>query len=108
MRAVSNTSPLNYLILIGFAEVLRELFTEVLIPAAVLEELQSPGAPAEVRVWITRSPEWLRVDRSGVIAAELQVLDSGESAVLPWRSAERSRPFSLTKGRRDASRVTEA
>ena len=49
---VADTTPLNYLILIDRADLLAELFTEVLIPQAVLEKLQHPKAPTEVKQWL--------------------------------------------------------
>lgn len=41
MTVVSNTSPLNYLVLINLQDVLPALFGQVLIPEAVLHELRS-------------------------------------------------------------------
>ena len=61
MPAVSNTSPLFYLIAVGQAELLGQLFGEVLIPPAVLRELRHAGAPLEVREWAFRIPPWARV-----------------------------------------------
>jgi predicted nucleic acid-binding protein len=46
---VSDTSPLNYLILIGDVEVLVRLFVEVYAPPAVLREAQHQGSPEVVR-----------------------------------------------------------
>ena len=40
MIVVSDTSPLNYLVLIDLQHILPELFERILIPAAVREELQ--------------------------------------------------------------------
>lgn len=42
---VADTTPLNYLVLIRQAEVLHQLFGEVMIPEAVLTELRHPKAP---------------------------------------------------------------
>src|SRR5438105_1302019 len=52
---ISDASPLHYLILIGHAEVLPSLYTEVLIPEAVAKELQQPATPESVRDWIVHS-----------------------------------------------------
>ena len=41
MTVVSDTSPLNYLVLVGSLELLKALFGTVAVPAAVLSELQS-------------------------------------------------------------------
>lgn len=45
MIVVSDTSPINYLILTEYVEVLHELYDQVVIPGKVLEELISAGAP---------------------------------------------------------------
>ena len=41
MIVVSDTSPLNYFVLIDLQHILPELFERILIPAAVRDELQS-------------------------------------------------------------------
>ena len=51
MIVVSDTSPLNYLVLIEHSRVLPLLFGRVIAPPAVIAELQHPGAPAVVRAW---------------------------------------------------------
>ncbi|MGH9609366.1 MAG: DUF3368 domain-containing protein [Bryobacteraceae bacterium] len=61
MIAVSDASPLNYLILLGYASVLADLFEHVWIPEAVLYELQHPDAPQPVRSWFRSTPSWLSV-----------------------------------------------
>ncbi len=43
MIIVSDTSPLNYLILINYEDVLPTLFGQIIIPLAVLNELQHTG-----------------------------------------------------------------
>lgn len=61
MIVVSDTSPLNYLILIGQACLLEALYGRVLIPRAVWSEFQSAGAPERVREWMAKRPEWVEV-----------------------------------------------
>jgi predicted nucleic acid-binding protein len=58
---VADTTPLNYLILIGRADLLSALFCEVIIPEAVLAELHDPKAPEAVTRWLESSPAWLRI-----------------------------------------------
>lgn len=58
---VADTTPLNYLILIGRAEVLGKLFGKVLIPKAVIEELQHPKAPEAITRWLRHPPAWLGI-----------------------------------------------
>src|ERR1035438_9848819 len=60
MLAVSNTSPLYYLIAVGKAELLGQLFGEVLIPPGVASELAHPSRPAAIRQWIDLPLAWLR------------------------------------------------
>jgi predicted nucleic acid-binding protein len=63
MIVVSDTSPLNYLVLIEVVEVLPAIFGRVAVPPAVIEELQAPGAPDAVMAWIAAPPRWLEVRR---------------------------------------------
>jgi predicted nucleic acid-binding protein len=53
---VSDTSPLNYLILCGVIDVLPPLFQKVVVPPAVLTELRSRDAPSIVRTWTDALP----------------------------------------------------
>lgn len=61
MIVVSDTSPLNYLILIGQADVLPTLFHRVVAPPSVLQELRQTGAPTAVLKWSLSPPAWLEV-----------------------------------------------
>jgi predicted nucleic acid-binding protein len=56
---VADTTPLNYLILIGYSEVLRDLYGRVLVPPAVLTEMQHMEAPPAVKAWALSPPPWL-------------------------------------------------
>jgi predicted nucleic acid-binding protein len=79
MTVVSNTSPINYLTLIGLERLLPTLFGRVIIPAAVQEELKAPGAPAEIREMLGRSGDWLEaVSAPSVSDPILAGLDPGE------------------------------
>ena len=49
MIVVADTSPLNYLILLGCADVLPKLYGRVVVPLAVLVEMQHRDAPPVVR-----------------------------------------------------------
>ncbi len=46
MIVIADTGPINYLISIGYIDVLPKLYSTVLIPSAVRDELQDAGAPA--------------------------------------------------------------
>jgi len=79
MTVVSNTTPLNYLVLIGRAELLNALYEKVVIPQAVFGELTSTAAPDKVRAWATSNPGWLTVEQApNVIDSELDVIQVGE------------------------------
>ena len=58
---VSDTTPLNYLVLIEAAQLLPRLYQRVLIPPAVRDELTPPRAPETVRFWMAHPPSWLEV-----------------------------------------------
>lgn len=58
---VADTGPINYLIQIGCVNVLPELVKNVVLPASVLRELRSEGAPTEVRKWAENLPNWIDV-----------------------------------------------
>ncbi|HEX8137560.1 MAG TPA: DUF3368 domain-containing protein [Pyrinomonadaceae bacterium] len=79
MIVVSDTSPLNYLILIGQAEVLERLYGRVLVPQAVWSELQSGGAPVPVQEWVANLPGWVEI--SEVPDSTLK-LDPGEQEAI--------------------------
>ena len=77
---ISDTSPVRYLVLIGQADLLPALYTEVLIPEAVAEELNQPATPEPVRRWIAHRPSWLQVVpvTTGRAPVSLADLDLGE------------------------------
>lgn len=58
---ISDTGPINYLVLIGHTDLLPALFERIFIPFAVQEELKDSVAPLEVRRWIVDPPAWLEV-----------------------------------------------
>jgi predicted nucleic acid-binding protein len=61
MIVVADTSPLNYLVLLGHIDILAKIYAEVLVPQTVLDELQDSDAPAEVRAWVSAPPVWLQI-----------------------------------------------
>lgn len=83
MIIVSNTSPINYLILIGQIELLPKLFQQITIPQAVYNELFDSKAPNRVRTWITNPPNWLKIQSTSQDSDMLiDLLDPGESAAI--------------------------
>jgi predicted nucleic acid-binding protein len=59
MIVIADTSPLNYLIRLGHADLLRVIYGDVFVPSAVLRELRHPEASAEVSAWASAPPAWL-------------------------------------------------
>lgn len=81
MIVVSDTGPINYLVLIGEVDVLPRLYGRVLIPGAVHDELTRVETPVQVRQWLRKPPEWLErraVEDTGGFAR----LDRGEREVI--------------------------
>lgn len=76
---ISNTTPINYLVLIDRIHVLGDLYGRVIIPQAVLGELQHEGTPAQVKAWVATHPDWLEVRAlSAPLDPSLAFLDEGE------------------------------
>jgi predicted nucleic acid-binding protein len=81
MIVVSDTTPLNYLILIDSVHVLPTLFGRVYAPSAVMQELSHPKTPEAVRAWASSPPEWLTVQDPMQTDPGLK-LDPGEAAAI--------------------------
>jgi len=77
MIVVSDASPINYLVLIGADHVLPVLFGGIIVPPAVHSELLHINAPAGVKAWMARPPEWFSVQAPSAVGSELD-LDAGE------------------------------
>ena len=78
MIVVSDTSPLNDLVLIDLQHLLPELFERILIPSAVRDELQSAGAPEAIVQFMVAAPAWLEIRHVSAVDSKLQHLDRGE------------------------------
>jgi predicted nucleic acid-binding protein len=89
---VSDTSPINYLILIQQIQILPLLFGRIAIPRAVYNELLDVDAPGHVRSWITDPPAWLEIHDSQKLQNECD-LDEGESAAIALAKALRAQQF---------------
>jgi predicted nucleic acid-binding protein len=61
MIVVADASPICYLLLIGYVDLLQRLFGQVVIPQSVHDELSAEGAPTIVRTWIAHPPSWLQI-----------------------------------------------
>jgi predicted nucleic acid-binding protein len=85
---VADTSPLNYLVLIGEVDLLAQLYGEVLIPDIVARELGDSEAPPAVVQWASRLPPWIDVRPTPVAAERLERLDAGERAAILLAEAQ--------------------
>jgi predicted nucleic acid-binding protein len=79
---VSDTSPLNYLVLINAIDVLPKLFHELHIPPAIVDELQRSRAPESVKSWARSLPAWLRVGIPSTTVLTSVRLDPGEAQAI--------------------------
>jgi len=76
---VSDTTPLNYLIVLKVVDVLPRLFVDVYTASEVVRELSHERAPAAVREWAQSPPAWLRVLTPSVRLPDTARLDPGEA-----------------------------
>ena len=81
MIVISDTSPINYLVLIDEIELLPNLFGVVIIPPTVLSELQRTETPSKVKIWLATSPKWLEGRAASVIDSTI-TLGIGESEAI--------------------------
>jgi len=61
MIVVSDTSPINYLVLVDQVDRLYDLYRRVIVPPSVMEELRAPQTPRLVQEWLATQPTWLEV-----------------------------------------------
>ena len=106
MTVVSNTSPINYLTLIGLDRLLPALFGRVIIPLAVREELNSSGAPPQITEMLSRSGGWLEAVRAPAVSDPiLSGLDAGEMEAIGLAVSMKAELILMdeARGRRAAS-----
>lgn len=84
MIVIADTTPIRYLVLLGYADFLPRLYGEVVIPTAVFDELTSSGSPDKVRQFMDAKPDWLELrPLSKPVSPELlEILDRGESEAI--------------------------
>lgn len=107
MIVIADTSPLNYLGLIGEIELLPKLYKQIVIPQEVLDELHSPSTPAPVLAWARKPPEWLLIQsiKTSTTEPDLLTLGLGERAAIALALERRPDALLLIdegKGRRAA------
>lgn len=81
MIVLSDTSPINYLVLTGHIDILPALFGQAVIPAAVLTELQHSGTPPAVHLWISQPPAWLLIRTPSHVDPQIR-LGHGEAEAI--------------------------
>jgi predicted nucleic acid-binding protein len=109
---VADTSPINYLILIDCIDLLRSLYSSIVIPDEVFNELTAVGAPPQVAAWIRSQPDWVEI-RSAPFGVPLQLaanesdLDAGEPAAIQLALSEHDSLLLIDEaaGRSVASRL---
>ena len=89
MKAVSNTTPLHYLMAIEQDHLLGKLFEKVFVPVAVHEELTDARTPENVRRCVASLPAWF----------EVRAVDETRQATFP---------VTLHRGERQAILLAEA
>ncbi len=104
---VADSSPLNYLTLIGSIDVLHRLYGRILVPQQVIVELTDPAAPREVRNWARTLPDW--VDVRSIPPSDdpaLSHLDPGEQSAILLAQSEAGALLLIddAAGRLEASR----
>ena len=107
MIVVADASPLNYLIQIECENLLQRLFSRVLIPVAVIDELRHPAAPPAVATWVKNIPEWIEVRAIATHPdSALDVLDAGEREAIQLAVEQRADLLLIDerKGRLEAKR----
>jgi predicted nucleic acid-binding protein len=77
---VADTSPIRYLILIEHVHVLPALYGHVVVPPAVIVELNQERTPDLVKTWFSTMPEWLHVQapRQALTSRLTVLLGAGE------------------------------
>jgi len=89
MIAVADAGPLHYLVLIGAVPVLEPLYKRLLVPKAVVAELQEPNTPAMVRAWIAQPPQWCEIPPDPPFDPTLLFLDAGAVATRHFVTSSR-------------------
>ncbi len=77
MIIISDTSPINYLILINEINLLPQLFDKIIIPQAVWNELQDSGSPQDVKDWVFSNPGWIKIKSASTLDHTI-LLGAGE------------------------------
>lgn len=106
MIVVSDTSPLNYLVLIGQFDLLPRLYEQVVIPRSVFSELSADKAPTPIKRWIQHLPDWIVISESINQDPSLFYLDRGEQDGIALAQSIHADIILLDESRaRDAAKI---
>jgi predicted nucleic acid-binding protein len=61
MPIVADATVFRYLVIINATDILPALFGTVLVPPAVVRELQHASTPARVQAWWRTVPSWVQI-----------------------------------------------
>jgi predicted nucleic acid-binding protein len=61
MPIVADATVFRYLVIVDATDILPALFGTVLVPPAVVRELQHASTPARVRAWWSTAPLWVQI-----------------------------------------------
>jgi predicted nucleic acid-binding protein len=81
MIVISDTSAINYLVLIDEIELLANLYGTIILPQIVYDELNAEASPIKVKNWLINKPNWLLI-RSPINVKLFFGLDAGESQAI--------------------------
>ena len=103
---IADSSPLNYLTMIGSVDVLHQLYGAVVVPQQVIDELVDPAAPHAVRAWASNLPHWIDVREPVISNDDMTHLDHGERAAILLAQSEPDALLLIdeTAGRIEATR----
>lgn len=105
MIVIADTSPVNYLVLISAIDLLPELYEQVVVPGAVLEELLDRQSPRAVRGWASQLPAWAIVQEPRTLALEVADLGRGERQAITLAMMQINRPLILMDERKVTDRA---
>lgn len=108
MVVIADTSPINYLILIGADHVLHDLYGQIVVPSAVIRELKHSDTPDRILQWIATPPTWLKIEQApAVMDPILDQLGAGERDAIILAETKSEEVLLLideARGRNEASR----
>ena len=99
MPIVADATVFRYLVIINATDILPALFGTVLVPPAVMRELQHASTPARVRAWWRTVPAWVQIQAPHLPPdPELHYLGEGEQEAIRLMDAQQA-PLLMTDDR---------